>query len=126
MAKMMTKAQTVTHYAEKLAIPRKTAAAFLDEQARLAAKEAKALNHTYVGTEHILLGLLRDGFEKQIDAEVFDAAADLFHASDAAGTRQAGPRAYSHGCRTPILIPVGRRSNFCRTPFRFISDSVPG
>ena len=27
----------------------------------LAAKEAAALNHTYVGTEHILLGLLREG-----------------------------------------------------------------
>ena len=27
----------------------------------LAAKEAKALNHTYVGTEHILLGLLSEG-----------------------------------------------------------------
>jgi ATP-dependent Clp protease ATP-binding subunit ClpC len=27
----------------------------------LAAKEAKALNHPYVGTEHILLGLLREG-----------------------------------------------------------------
>ncbi len=27
----------------------------------LAEKEAKALNHTYVGTEHILLGLLREG-----------------------------------------------------------------
>jgi hypothetical protein len=27
----------------------------------LAAKEAKALRHTYVGTEHILLGLLREG-----------------------------------------------------------------
>src|SRR5437773_1483590 len=27
----------------------------------LAAKEAKALNHTYVGTEHILLGVLREG-----------------------------------------------------------------
>ena len=27
----------------------------------LAKKEAKALNHTYVGTEHILLGLLREG-----------------------------------------------------------------
>ena len=27
----------------------------------LAADEAKALNHTYVGTEHILLGLLREG-----------------------------------------------------------------
>ena len=26
-----------------------------------ATKEAKALNHTYVGTEHILLGLLREG-----------------------------------------------------------------
>jgi len=27
----------------------------------LAGKEAKALNHTYVGTEHILLGLLGEG-----------------------------------------------------------------
>lgn len=27
----------------------------------LAAREAKALNHTYTGTEHILLGLLREG-----------------------------------------------------------------
>jgi ATP-dependent Clp protease ATP-binding subunit ClpA len=27
----------------------------------LAAKEAQALNHTYVGTEHLLLGLLREG-----------------------------------------------------------------
>jgi hypothetical protein len=27
----------------------------------LAEKEARALNHTYVGTEHILLGLLREG-----------------------------------------------------------------
>src|SRR3989442_438685 len=27
----------------------------------LAAKEARALNHTYVGTEPILLGLLREG-----------------------------------------------------------------
>jgi ATP-dependent Clp protease ATP-binding subunit ClpA len=27
----------------------------------LASKEAKALHHTYVGTEHILLGLLREG-----------------------------------------------------------------
>ena len=34
--------------------------------------------------------------------------------------------AYSDGCRTVILISVGQRSNFRRTPFRFISDSVPG
>ena len=41
MAKMLTKAQIVTYYAETLAIPRKTAAAFLEEQATLAAKQAK-------------------------------------------------------------------------------------
>src|SRR5271170_418767 len=27
----------------------------------LAGKEAKSLNHSYVGTEHILMGLLREG-----------------------------------------------------------------
>ena len=27
----------------------------------LAAKEASALNHTYVGTEHILLGIMGEG-----------------------------------------------------------------
>ena len=27
----------------------------------MASKEARALNHTYVGTEHILLGILREG-----------------------------------------------------------------
>jgi ATP-dependent Clp protease ATP-binding subunit ClpA len=35
----------------------------------LTAKEAKALNHTYVGTEHILLGLLLDG--EGVAARVF-------------------------------------------------------
>jgi hypothetical protein len=34
--------------------------------------------------------------------------------------------AYSGRCRTLIPISVGQRSNFSRTPFRFISDSVPG
>ncbi|HTX55230.1 MAG TPA: HU family DNA-binding protein [Candidatus Baltobacteraceae bacterium] len=41
MAKPMTKAQTVTYFSDKLGVARKVAAAFLDEQARLAAKEAK-------------------------------------------------------------------------------------
>lgn len=36
------------------------------------------------------------------------------------------PGAYSGGCRTVIPISVGQRSNFCRTAFRFLSDSVPG
>ena len=45
----------------------------------LAAKEAKALNHTYVGTEHILLGLLREGdgvaarVLKNLDVDIDDA-----------------------------------------------------
>ncbi len=37
----------------------------------LAAKEAKRLNHTYIGTEHILLGLLSDG--EGVAARVFQA-----------------------------------------------------
>ncbi|HSB80406.1 MAG TPA: HU family DNA-binding protein [Candidatus Methylomirabilis sp.] len=41
MAKAMTKSQTVSHFADKLGVPRKIAAAFLDEQAKLAGKEAK-------------------------------------------------------------------------------------
>ena len=34
--------------------------------------------------------------------------------------------AYSDGCRTVIPISVGQHSDFGRTPFRFLSDSVPG
>ena len=34
--------------------------------------------------------------------------------------------AYSGRCRTVILISVGQGSDFCRTPFRFLSDRVPG
>src|SRR6476661_6693524 len=36
----------------------------------LASKEAKALNHSYVGTEHIFLGLLREG--EGVAAQTFD------------------------------------------------------
>jgi len=35
-------------------------------------------------------------------------------------------RAYSGRWRTVILISVGQGSDFCRTPFRFLSDRVPG
>ena len=42
------------------------------------------------------------------------------------GKSMDSPHAYSGGCRTLIPISVGQRSDFCRTPFRFISDSVPG
>ena len=41
MAKPMTKAQTVTYLSDKLSLARKIVASFLEEQAKLAAKEAK-------------------------------------------------------------------------------------
>ena len=41
MAKTMTKAQTVTYLSDKLSLTRKVVATFLEEQAKLAAKEAK-------------------------------------------------------------------------------------
>ena len=41
MAKTMTKAQPVTYLSDKLSLARKVVAAFLEEQAKLAAKEAK-------------------------------------------------------------------------------------
>ena len=39
---MMTKAQTITHLAEKVGIPKKTPAAVLEELVTLATKEAKS------------------------------------------------------------------------------------
>jgi len=41
MAKAMTKAQIVAAFADKLGVAKKVAATFIDEQAKLATKEAK-------------------------------------------------------------------------------------
>jgi len=43
----------------------------------LAAKAAKALNHTYVGTEHLLMGLLRE--ERGIAAQVLGSLGITVH-----------------------------------------------
>src|SRR5258707_917282 len=54
----------------------------------LAAKEAKALNHTYIGTEHILLGLLResDGVAarvlKNLDVDIEQTRQEILKAID--------------------------------------------
>ncbi len=54
----------------------------------LAAKEAKALAHTYVGTEHILLGLLREGegvaarVLKNLDVDIELARAEILKELD--------------------------------------------
>src|SRR3989442_2530098 len=54
----------------------------------LAQKEAKALNHTYVGTEHILLGLLREGdgvaprVLKNLDVDIEQTRQEILRALD--------------------------------------------
>src|SRR5437899_1085212 len=55
----------------------------------LAMSEARELNHSYVGTEHLLLGLLRE--EKGIAAQVLtDAGVNLDKAAVIAGTKYRG------------------------------------
>ena len=67
----------------------------------LASKEAKNLNHTYVGTEHILLGLLREGdgvaarVLKNLDVDIEQTRQEILRELDpqfaAAEESQGGP-----------------------------------
>jgi ATP-dependent Clp protease ATP-binding subunit ClpC len=92
----------------------------------LAAKEAKALNHTYVGTEHILLGLLREGdgvaarVLKSLDIDIEQTRQEILRELDpnfAAQEEGAAPAAGPEGpekpekkgeVRTPALKAFGR------------------
>ncbi len=90
----------------------------------LANKEAKALNHTYVGTEHILLGLLREGegvaaiVLKRLDVDIEQARQEILQELDpnfTAPEEAAGePAEKSAGAgkkgeiKTPALKAFGR------------------
>src|SRR5829696_4777771 len=96
----------------------------------LAAKEAKALNHTYVGTEHILLGLLREGdgvaarVLKNLDVDIEQTRQEILKELDPnftgqeEGGEQAGAGAGAGGgegkaekkgeVKTPALKAFGR------------------
>ncbi len=94
----------------------------------LAAREAKALNHTYVGTEHILLGLLREGdgvaarVLKNLDVDIEQARQEIlkeldpnFSASEEQGAPSSGgsegPEKASEKkgeIKTPALKAFGR------------------
>ncbi|MBT3294418.1 MAG: ATP-dependent Clp protease ATP-binding subunit [Verrucomicrobia bacterium] len=97
---------------------------------QLALAEAQSLNHTYVGTEHILLGLLREGegvaaqVLKNLDVDLdsareevmreldpsFDLDDDEFD-DDPEGHEAAGPSAGKKGAKeskTPALNAFGR------------------
>src|SRR5512138_776073 len=91
---------------------------------QLAAKEAKALNHTYVGTEHILLGLLREGdgvaaqVLKNLDVDIEQTRQEIlkeldpnFAAQDESAQSEAPekPSAEKKGeVKTPALKAFGR------------------
>src|SRR5437868_1372995 len=97
----------------------------------LAAKEAKNLNHTYVGTEHILLGLLREGdgvaarVLKNMDVDIEQTRQEIlkeldpnFNSGEEAPTNEGGGEQQSGGggkqgdkkgeVKTPALKAFGR------------------
>src|SRR5229473_1661399 len=90
----------------------------------LAAKEAKALNHTYVGTEHILLGLLREGdgvaarVLKNLDVDIEQTRQEILKELDPnfASGEESGPGESSEKpvpekkgeIKTPALKAFGR------------------
>ncbi len=85
----------------------------------LAAKEAKALNHTYVGTEHILLGLLREGdgvaarVLKNLDVDIEQTRQEILKELDpnftADESEEPGDQKSRKGeSKTPALKAFGR------------------
>src|SRR6266540_3282408 len=90
----------------------------------LAAKEAKALNHTYVGTEHILLGLLREGdgvaarVLKNLDVDIEQTRQEIlkeldpnFNAQEESAVPEAPEKAQTEKkgeVKTPALKAFGR------------------
>ena len=94
----------------------------------LAAKEARALNHTYVGTEHILLGLLREGdgvaarVLKNLDIDIEQTRQEILKeldpnfatseehppAPEAAGQDKPAPPDKKGEVKTPALKAFGR------------------
>jgi ATP-dependent Clp protease ATP-binding subunit ClpC len=87
----------------------------------LAAKEAKALNHTYVGTEHLLLGLLREGdgvaarVLKNLDVDIEETRKEIlkeldpnFQADDDESSEPGEKPAGKGQVKTPALKAFGR------------------
>jgi len=89
----------------------------------LSKKEAKALHHTYVGTEHILLGLLREGegvaarVLKNLDIDIDQCRDEILHELDpnfeagdgvAAGVEEEESSGNKKQVKTPALKAFGR------------------
>tara|TARA_Y100001934_G_scaffold278921_1_gene381362 strand:+ start:6048 stop:8531 length:2484 start_codon:yes stop_codon:yes gene_type:complete len=86
----------------------------------LAAREAKSLNHTYVGTEHILLGLLREGdgvaarVLKNLDVDIEETRKEILKeldpnfATEEGEEEPAGRKGDRKDAKTPALKAFGR------------------
>ena len=89
----------------------------------LAAREAKALNHTYVGTEHILLGLLREGdgvaarVLKNLDVDIEQTRQEILKELDPnfAAQEESGAAPTSGTGEVPEK-PVGEKKGEVKTP----------
>ena len=82
----------------------------------LAAEEARSLGHNYIGTEHLLLGLIREG-EGIASQVLLNLGMDLnsvrnevmeLLGSALPGTNQAGPGGQASKTKTPALDAFGR------------------
>src|SRR5947199_1801262 len=83
----------------------------------LAGKEAKALNHSYVGTEHILLGLLREGegvaarVLKSLDIDIERTRNEILRELDPqfSGESGGGEEAAAGGSQRPGAQPEDKK-----------------
>jgi ATP-dependent Clp protease ATP-binding subunit ClpC len=85
----------------------------------LASKEAKALNHTYVGTEHILLGLLREGdgvaarVLKNLEVDIEQTRQEILKELDPNFAQQGEEQP---GSENPEKAPAGEKKGDVKTP----------
>src|SRR3984957_18731234 len=85
----------------------------------LAAREAKALNHTYVGTEHILLGLLREGdgvaarVLKNLDIDIEQTRQEILKELD---PNLAAQEEQPPGAEGPERQPAAEKKGEVKTP----------
>jgi ATP-dependent Clp protease ATP-binding subunit ClpC len=83
----------------------------------LANREARALNHTYVGTEHILLGLLREGdgvaarVLKNLDVDIEQTRQEILKELDPNFAAQE-----EHMPGEPVGKPAGEKKGEVKTP----------
>jgi ATP-dependent Clp protease ATP-binding subunit ClpC len=87
----------------------------------LAGKEARALNHSYVGTEHILLGLLREGegvaarVLKSLDVDIERTRQEILKELDPNFTPAEGSEEEGEGFSEPQASQVGGKKD-SKTP----------